>query len=1022
MVTSRRRGVVALLTVVALLGLSAGLATAVSDAIGIQHSTDTQMDAAPSSVPEASASVHPPAITPSAPEGLRFSTALDDLDEAISAASPTGATATLTVTVTDSNGSGPGTTSRAASGDDTYLLTGTAEALRIEAATPGGAVRGIYDLAAQVRAGRSVTEHLGETVTSRLPLRMVDLGAVGVRPDPAQWTTGTDYSHASGAFENAYLEQAPYIDASALAADYADWKTFLEHSLANGYTAVAWPGFIEYVDFADAEEGPVYAAGDSHIARAQAMRAAFAPFWSLAADLGMRVYLRTDMLALTPALQDYFTARFGSVDTTNPELWKVYTDALHRLYAEEPALSGILIRVGEGGAIYQTPGVDYYSSIDVRTAPAVQTMLRSFLAEAEASDHDVIFRSWSVGIGAVGDMHTNPASYDAVLAGIDSPKLIVSTKYTLGDFYSWLPLNDTLETGNQRRIIEFQSRREFEGFGAFPNDLGPQFQWALQTLLAKNPHIEGVWTWTQDGGPWRAGPMSLYLTSGFWQLYELNTQLAGDLARDPDADVSQITQNWARQYLSDDPTTLDAIGQAMALSRDAITQGLYIAPFAEQRVRALGLEPPPQMWLFEWDILTGDSATLSVMSSIIGDRQDEAIQSGEDAVATAERMRDLVSSTDAATWRSAELRSSFIDTMDYEVDTLRLLSAYRAMFLSQGQWHATLSADAYAHAQQERDTYETLAAAHLARYQGDVNYPAWNLTAAQLGVDRSDRDLAMAWIARGLLVLALVWLLITVVASSTRLVRRPGAAAARATWLAATRPWRAQESTLGLLRFDRWLLVLVPGALLVATRGVQTSFLAPVHLAVTLGAWALFVAVVLLLLRGRSAWAVIAAVGGVSVLRCILTLFALSFTGPGGYWYAFWTDPVLRTLYITVAFTAFVWTFVAAGWALSGRLGGRRATGTVLAGLGAGLAAPATIVGVVGLEQALTVWNDQMGLLPWGLARILGITTYLDIPDDTAWWAAAVGAALLAIGLVLALLPRRRARARSRSREAPVTP
>ena len=32
--------------------------------------------------------------------------------------------------------------------------------------------------------------------------------------------------------------------------------------------------------------------------------------------------------------------------------------------------------------------------------------------------------------------------------------------------------------------------------------------------------------------------MTLYLKTGFWQLYELNTQLAGLLARDPDADVA----------------------------------------------------------------------------------------------------------------------------------------------------------------------------------------------------------------------------------------------------------------------------------------------------------------------------------------------------------------------------------------------------------------------------------------------------------------------------------------------------
>ncbi|QTV79304.1 hypothetical protein [Microbacterium sp. NIBRBAC000506063] len=50
------------------------------------------------------------------------------------------------------------------------------------------------------------------------------------------------------------------------------------------------------------------------------------------------------------------------------------------------------------------------------------------------------------------------------------------------------------------------------------------------------------------------------------------------------------------------------------------------------------------------------------------------------------------------------------------------------------------------------------------------------------------RDPAMAWMARGLLVLALAWVLIGILAARTQLVRRPGAAAARATWLASTRP------------------------------------------------------------------------------------------------------------------------------------------------------------------------------------------------------------------------------------------
>ena len=64
-------------------------------------------------------------------------------------------------------------------------------------------------------------------------------------------------------------------------------------------------------------------------------------------------------------------------------------------------------------------------------------------------------------------------------------------------------------------------------------------------------------------------------------------------------------------------------------------------------------------------------------------------------------------------------------------------------------------------------------------------------------------------------------------------------------------------------------------------------------------------------------------------------------------------------------------------------------------------------IGVVGLEQALTVWNDQLALLPWGLSRILGLTVYLEIPASTPWYVVAFGALLLVVGALLALRWRR---------------
>ena len=212
-----------------------------------------------------------------------------------------------------------------------------------------------------------------------------------------------------------------------------------------------------------------------------------------------------------------------------------------------------------------------------------------------------------------------------------------------------------------------------------------------------------------------------------------------------------------------------------------------------------------------------------------------------------------------------------------------------------------------------------------------------------------------------------------------------------------------------MTRRQRVLLLAVPGALLVATRAVQTSLLAPVHLLVVLGAWCTLLVVGWLLLRRRVPWGVVAAVGGVLVARCALALLAMSSTGPGGYWFSFWTEPLARTAYITVAVALFLWLLVAAAWALSVTCGRRRAAGTVLAAVGAGLAVPAAVVGLVGLERALTAWNDQVGLLPWGLSRILGISVYLDIPADTAWWAAAAGGVLVVIGALLALPGRRRA-------------
>jgi hypothetical protein len=891
--------------------------------------------------------------------------------------------------------------------------------LTVVAGDVAGAAAGLYAVADRIRSGEPVLPpgEAERVVAPRLALRLTDAGSVGRTADPAAFAAGDDYSLNTDLVGDALLPRAPWVDAAAVQEIADQFRRFVDHALAQGYNGVVVPGFLEYVTFDRVGDGrAVYPPGDPHASRAEAMVTAFAPVFRYAADLGLRVYLRTDMLALSPPLERYLERTVGGLDTGDARLWSVYQAGLAELFDRMPFVSGLVVRIGEGGQVYAQAGWDLSSRIAVTTPEAVRAMLTAFLRTAAAAGKDVVFRTWTVGVGAVGDLHTNPASYEQVLGGLDDPHLVVSTKYAAGDFYSHLPLNPTFASGTQRRIVELQARREFEGFGALPNDLTGLHQQALQRFLAQNPRVEGVWNWTQDGGPLRAGPMSLYLRTGFWQLYDLNSYAAARLAWDPGTDPARVTADWARQTFSDDPRTVDAVAAVMAGSREAVTKGLYIAPYANTSVRALGLEPPPMMWIFEWDIVTGDTAALGVVYRVSRDDVDAAIADADRAVVLSRQLRDRLAATDPRTWRDPALRQRFVDTLAYQADLFGTLGAYRTMVLRHAQWLDTGSAAARDAWREATTRYVDSRRAHVARYGGNLDLPAYNFTAADLGVTRAGRDPAMARLAQLLLAVVLGSLLLGS-GPGQRLLGRlgkpglgsggglgdravPGAAALRGLWVGATRPWRLADLPEPAGRTDRVLVVALPAAALVASRLVLTWFAAPAHVLLVLSAWLLFGLAARLAVRGHDSFRLWAGLGGVALLRTVLLLAVLSVRGPGHYWLRFWTAPTGRSVYVTVAFAAFLWLFVVTALVLRGcyALSRRRALGATAAATGVPLALIGGLVAAVGLERALTVWNDQMTLLPWGLSRILGITVHLGIPTALPLVAAVIGLALVAVG------------------------
>ncbi len=592
-----------------------------------------------------------------------------------------------------------------------------------------------------------------------LDWRMTDMGAVGILPDPEHWGRGdAKYKHHERRFEDVFLDQPPYLAPGPFARVEEEFRVFVDRMADNGFNAIAIPGFLEFVNFDKVDGGrAIYPEGSVHRERHKALREGFRRLMAHAKSRGMRVVLRTDMVALTTPLEAYLSARFGQdFDTEDPAVWNVYAQGLEEVLEQMPEVDGIILRIGEAGAVYNQPGFDYRSELRVRTDGAVQRMLRAFLDVAERRGKTIIFRTWSVGVGQVGDMHTNPATYERVLDALDSPSLIISTKYGKGDFDGWQPLNPTLMQGRHARIIEFQARREFESFNAYPNYMGPLYRSALLTLQEKNPHVRGLWVWTQDGGPLRSGPLMLYPFHGHWLYVDANVHALARLAEDPRREPRAIAEEWAAQTFGDTPQVRELWADVLLASHPAVMNGLYISDFARWDVRALGLEPPPLLYIFKWDIVGGSTSVMSNIYLVSRERAEASTAEAFAAVNTVRELREKAARAFTQATRGQALEARTLGSLDYMEDLFHTLAWYRR-FLFQfygwldgggdsAPWQASLG------------TVRERMAAHEGRFQGNLDFPAYDFREARTGLvlaERSGATRTAAWVTLGLLVLAL---------------------------------------------------------------------------------------------------------------------------------------------------------------------------------------------------------------------------------------------------------------------------
>jgi len=671
-------------------------------------------------------------------------------------------------------------------------------------------------------------------------------------------------------------------------------------------------------------------------------------------------------------------------------------------------VKGFVIRIGEAGAIYNTKGWDYRSELYVRTDSSVRFMLKNLLAVAEQYNKLIIFRTWSVGVGKIGDMHTNPATYSRVLDNINSPNLIISTKYIKGDYDSYLALNPTLFTGKHKRLIEFQDRREFEGFGSYPNYMGPLHQAAMQAILKKNPNIVGAWQWTQRGGPLRAGPLNLYPFVGFNLINDANVWIMSALMKNPYLRLKYVTEDWVKNKFGTDTLMIKNVTRMLLMSHQTIDRGLYIGTFAKWDVKAMGLELTPNMWLFKWDILNGSYSVMSNIYTVCKDSISQSVEEGNIALTEVKELQKWVNDVKGRVTKNRNEYNQLIASLEYEQNLFEVLTAYRSYFLHYYAW-----IDKGAPAEKEiwqasLDTFKLKEKKHIDTYAKSLDFPAYNFTESDRAIKISERSGLITGLSRLLFVLLLISFLLGIPFIHKRLKGFPGSNAFNLLFRSMFMPSSSYlPETIGI--FDTVTMVAIVLIGIVGGSMIFCSFLAS-----TFNHLILFTLLAFILLarlsfnrkdmKGMTLNILSLAAPMVFLFMCIAAV--MSVRGPGYFWYNFWTNNMFRYGFVTLLVFVIVWRYIVLLMVTNYRLNVPVFMGIIKTFIIRGT--QLVILGIVTysctLEKSLTVLNDELLIIPTGLSKILGITTHLNIPKTIPVYLLFAGLIMLALGLLGAVI------------------
>lgn len=349
----------------------------------------------------------------------------------------------------------------------------------------------------------------------------------------------------------------------------------------------------------------------------------------------------------------------------NKNIENLFFISIEKAFQQYPEIAGINIRIGESDA--KDIKDHFKSSLTLKTPKQANKFLKRMLPLFKKHDKILIFRTWTVGVYKIGDLMWNEKTFDTVFSSIESENFIISMKYGDTDFLRYLQLNPLFFRGKQKKIIELQTKREWEGMGLYPSFVGWDYEQYLKKLRT-NKHLVGISVWCQTGGwtwsPWKN--LTFLENSSFWN--ELNTYITVKLYSEEKSVETIIADFCKTKGIRD----IKKFIRLLQLSDDAIKNGLYIKEFASKSIYFRRVRIPPLMWV-AWDKILVNPLTKSFFLHTVKNTN-KAIKDGYLAVKTVNKMLDLA--------KSIGLEKSLIHSIEFEFETFTILAQIRRLIFS----------------------------------------------------------------------------------------------------------------------------------------------------------------------------------------------------------------------------------------------------------------------------------------------------------------------------------------------------